>query len=55
MKRLTFILMATLWGIVTHAQTIFPTQFIAPAEFNTGTVRISVIIRGTITPMPLKY
>ena len=46
MKRLTFILMATLWGIVTHAQTIFPTQFIAPAEFNTGTVRISVLSRS---------
>ena len=46
MKRLSFFLMAALWVIVAQAQTIFPTQFKAPAEFNTGTVHISVLSRS---------
>ena len=46
MKRLSFFLLATLLAIVAPAQTIFPTQFKAPAEFNTGNVHISVLSRS---------
>ena len=43
MKRLSFILLAALLTIVVPAQTIFPAEFTAPAEFNTGKVHISVL------------
>ena len=46
MKRLSFFLLATLLAIVAPAQTIFPTQFKAPAEFNRGSVHISVLSRS---------
>ena len=46
MKRLTFLLLAALLTVVAPAQTIFPTQFKAPAEFNAGTVHISVLSRS---------
>jgi hypothetical protein len=37
MKKLSFFLLAALLTMAAPAQTIFPTQFKAPAEFNTGT------------------
>jgi quercetin dioxygenase-like cupin family protein/quinol monooxygenase YgiN len=45
MKKISFLLLVTmlLFVISAQAQTIFPTQFVAPAEFNTGTVHISVL------------
>ena len=44
MKKPSFLLLLTLLlPIIMQAQTIFPTQFTAPAEFNTGTVHISVL------------
>ena len=48
MKRLSFLLFAALLSLsaVVQAQTIFPTEFTAPAEFNTGTVHISVLSRS---------
>ena len=46
MKRLSFILLAALLTIVVPAQTIFPEEFTAPAEFNTGKVHISVLSRS---------
>ena len=48
MKRLSFLLLSTLFLLSASlkAQTIFPTQFIAPAEFNTGIVHISVLSRS---------
>ncbi len=47
MKRLTFLLSFVLLLQTTMlAQTIFPTQFKAPAEFNTGDVHISVLSRS---------
>ena len=48
MKKLSFLLLSTLFllSATMEAQTIFPTQFVAPAEFNTGTVHISVLSRS---------
>ncbi len=48
MKKLSFLLFFVLLLIpsMAQAQTIFPTQFTAPAEFNTGTVRISMLSRS---------
>lgn len=48
MKKISFLLLITMLTlpVSTKAQTIFPTQFTAPAEFNTGTVRISVLSRS---------
>ena len=48
MKKLSFLLLSTLFLLSASlkAQTIFPTQFVAPAEFNTGTVHISVLSRS---------
>jgi len=37
MKKLSFFLLAALLTMAAPAQTIFPTQFKAPDEFNTGT------------------
>ena len=48
MKRISFLLLAALLSLsaAVQAQTIFPTEFTAPAEFNTGNVRISVLSRS---------
>lgn len=48
MKRISFLLFVALLNITAclHAQTIFPAEFTAPAEFNTGTVHISVLSRS---------
>ena len=48
MKKLSFLLLSALFllSATLKAQTIFPTQFVAPAEFNTGTVHISVLSRS---------
>ncbi len=48
MKKISFLLMATLLSLyaAVQAQTIFPAEFTAPAEFNTGTVHISVLSRS---------
>lgn len=44
MKKLAFLLSVFLISLTTMAQqTIFPAQHIAPEEFNTGTVHISVV------------
>jgi len=48
MKKLSFLLLSALFllSATLKAQTISPTQFVAPAEFNTGTVHISVLSRS---------
>lgn len=48
MKRISFLLLVALLNITAcvEAQTIFPAEFTAPAEFNTGTVHISVLSRS---------
>lgn len=47
MKRiLILMLVAAAAGMAMAQQTIFPAQFTAPAEFNTGTVHISVLSRS---------
>lgn len=45
MKRISFLLLAAalILSAAAHAQTIFPTEFKAPAEFNTGNVHVSVL------------
>ena len=46
-KRSIIILFALVLSITAAAQeTIFPTQFKAPSEFNTGNVHISVLSRS---------
>ena len=48
MKKISFLLLTAMLSLcaAVQAQTIFPTEFTAPAEFNTGTVRISVLSRS---------
>jgi Uncharacterized conserved protein, contains double-stranded beta-helix domain len=46
MKKLSLLLSFALMSVTLPAQTIFPTQFAAPAEFNTGTVHIAVLSRS---------
>ena len=48
MKKISFLLLAALLSLsaAVQAQTIFPAEFTAPAEFNTGTVHISVLSRS---------
>ncbi len=48
MKKLSILLLAALLSLsaAAQAQTIFPAEFTAPAEFNTGTVHISVLSRS---------
>ena len=48
MKKISFLLLTALLSLcaAVQAQTIFPTELTAPAEFNTGTVRISVLSRS---------
>lgn len=48
MKKVSFFILMAMLAIFApiQAQTIFPTQFTAPAEFNTGTVHISVLSRS---------
>ncbi|MBR3399723.1 MAG: cupin domain-containing protein, partial [Prevotella sp.] len=48
MKKTTFLIMAAMliMSAIAQAQTIFPAQSTAPAEFNTGTVHISVLSRS---------
>lgn len=45
MKKISFILLFAILNTAAYAQTqtIFPAQFIAPAEYNTGTVHVSVL------------
>ena len=45
MKKISFILLFAILNTAVYAQvqTIFPAQFIAPAEYNTGTVHVSVL------------
>ena len=48
MKKLSFLLLVAVLSLsaAVQAQTIFPAEFTAPAEFNTGTVHISVLSRS---------
>lgn len=48
MKKLLFLLLVAVLSLsaAVQAQTIFPAEFTAPAEFNTGTVHISVLSRS---------
>lgn len=48
MKRISYLLFVALLSLsaAVQAQTIFPAEFTAPAEFNTGTVHISVLSRS---------
>ena len=48
MKKLSFLLLVAVLSLsaAVQAQTIFPAEFTAPAEFNTGTVHVSVLSRS---------
>lgn len=48
MKKISILLFAALMSIsaAVQAQTVFPTEFTAPAEFNTGIVHLSVLSRS---------
>ncbi len=48
MKKISFLFYVALMSLsaAVQAQTIFPAEFTAPAEFNTGTVHISVLSRS---------
>lgn len=47
MKKAPYLLiLAILLPATMHSQTIFPAEFTAPSEFNTGTVHISVLSRS---------
>ena len=48
MKRISYLLFIALLSLSANvqAQTIFPAELTAPAEFNTGTVHISVLSRS---------